>query len=97
MDRFVVRSSGPQEPTAKQRCLDEPQPDTLKRAKFSDKDYDANKRLRKFQESWKVTYPWVTHEAYDDDQNQDSCSVLHAGPILTWQTRVQHSMLDAAT
>ena len=51
MDRFVVCSSGPQEPTAKKRCLDEPQPDTLKRAKFSDKDYDANKRLRKFQES----------------------------------------------
>ncbi|KAH3821733.1 hypothetical protein DPMN_123500 [Dreissena polymorpha] len=67
MDCFVVRSSGPQEPTSKKRCLDEPQLDTLKRAKFWDKDYDANKRFRKFQESWKVTYPGVTHEAADND------------------------------
>jgi len=39
MDRFVVRSSGPQEPSAKKRCLDETQSDSSKRPKFSDKDY----------------------------------------------------------
>ena len=35
MDRFVVRSSGPQEPSAKKRCLDETQSDTSKRPKFT--------------------------------------------------------------
>ena len=83
MDCFVVRSSGPQEPTAK-RCLDEPQSDTSKRPKFSDKDYDANKRLWKFQESWKVTFPWLTHEADDDDQKPGLmfCSTCRAYPEL---------------
>ena len=35
MDRFVVRSSGSQEPSAKKRCLDETQSDTSKGPKFT--------------------------------------------------------------
>ena len=31
----MVRSSGPQEPSAKKRCVDEPQSDTSKRPKFT--------------------------------------------------------------
>jgi len=70
MDRFVVRSSGPQEPTAKKRCLDEPQSDTLKRPKFSDKDYDANKRY------WMDCGPGTRHLAGHKISSASHCCIV---------------------
>lgn len=58
MGKFVVRK----DTTNKQKANENLQSVKSKGPKFSKKSNDANVRVRKFQESWKIQFPWVVCE-----------------------------------
>lgn len=99
MDRYLVRSKEHSQSVIsneKKRCNEDSAEinSTPKCQKFCDKEYDKNKRVRRFQTAWWITCPWVDHipDADDSKPGVMFCATCRAFPQIADQP--QHCSSD---
>jgi hypothetical protein len=50
--------------------------------RVNDNNYDANKRVRSFQDSWRRDYPWLVHDEENDVMKCEVGKIDHALDLI---------------